>query len=49
VWALREFNFLQISYHRTLRIAETTLKTVTDIVMDKYLEELVAKKKLIRN
>ena len=34
----REFNYLQISYHRTVRIAETTLKCVAELVMNEYLE-----------
>ncbi len=45
----REFNYSRISYHRTLRIAETTLKAILDItveelkniVPDEELEEVL--------
>ncbi|MFX0073533.1 MAG: hypothetical protein ACFFAO_20850, partial [Candidatus Hermodarchaeota archaeon] len=34
----RQFNYLTISYHRTVRIAETTLKTIIDIIMNEFFK-----------
>ncbi|KKN26008.1 hypothetical protein LCGC14_0878960 [marine sediment metagenome] len=35
----KQFNYLTISYHRTVRIAETMLKIIIDIVMNEFLKK----------
>ncbi|MBN1801332.1 MAG: HD domain-containing protein, partial [Candidatus Lokiarchaeota archaeon] len=37
MYIARAFDYSQISYHRTLRIADTTLKTIIDITMNEFI------------